>query len=103
MAENAICTGCSALMSLEDREPPMHGLCWPCASTALDDALETFAPFYLHGKALRQKDIRNIAPLKVISQCGPSALVGGAFSSAIEFFEKYGVRRSTDLDTDSRI
>lgn len=57
---------------------------------ALMDLLETLTPFYFHAKALRSENILNIAPLKEISKCGSSALVGGAFSSVIEAFEKWG-------------
>ena len=68
---------------------PDHGLCHPCASVALDEALETFFPFALHGRALRSQDRKNLQQLKVISKAGVSSLVGGCFSSAIEFFTKY--------------
>lgn len=56
---------------------------------ALQDLLEVLTPFYFHGKALRNANLMNLAPLKEISKCGVSALVGGAFSSAIEAFEKW--------------
>jgi hypothetical protein len=91
------CARCPDPVSLLDgaQEETAHGLCRCCASLALDEALETFAPFYLHGKALGEADIKNLAPLKTISKCGVSGLVGGAFSNAIEFLEKYGIRKLT--------
>lgn len=89
------CAGCKAPMA-PAAGPPVHGLCWFCASAALDEALEVLAPFYLHGKAQRNANPHSLHPLNVISKVGVSALVGGAFSSAIEFFEKYGVRKSKE-------
>ena len=90
------CALCPDPVSLRDgvQEETTHGLCRFCASAALDEALEVFAPFYLHGKALGHADIKNLAPLKTISKCGVSGLVGGAFSNAIDFFEKYGIRKT---------
>jgi hypothetical protein len=75
-------------MSLNDGlEESNHGLCHPCASAALDEALEVLAPFAFHGKALgAHKGKKN---LKVISKVGVSALVLGAFGSAYYFFRKY--------------
>lgn len=90
-----VCGQCGA-RTVADREPRMHGLCMFCAWEVLDEALEVFAPFYLHGKALRNANPHSLHTLNVISQVGVSALVGGAFSSAIEFFEKYGVRKSKE-------
>jgi len=87
------CDHCGCTFDLDDREPPASGLCWPCASAALDEALEVFAPFYLHGKALKKLKPKKLEPLAVVSKAGVSALVGGAFSGAIEFFQKYGVRK----------
>jgi hypothetical protein len=85
------CESCKS--TIEGEKAPLHGLCYYCASAVLEEALEVFAPFYLHGKALKSDSIMNLAPLKAISTCGASALVGGAFLSAINFYEKYGVRK----------
>jgi len=57
---------------------------------AVTDLLEALSPFYLHGKALRNENILNVAPLKEISRVGSSHLVGGAFLTAIEAYEKWG-------------
>lgn len=85
------CENCGGTFDLDDREPPVSGLCWPCASVALDKALEVFAPFYLHGMALRGTVLPENA---TINRVGSSYLVKGAFESAIEFFQKYGTRKS---------
>lgn len=40
--EDSMCRRCGTMMSLEDREEPRHGLCWPCSSVyaeELEDAL----------------------------------------------------------------
>lgn len=86
------CENCGGTMELDDREAPLHGLCHPCASTALEEALDAFAPFYLHGKALR--DAGRLKDFTAeISKQGVSYLAAGAFTNAIEIFEKYGIRK----------
>ena len=68
-------------------EPSAHGLCWPCASAALDEAIEVLAPFAFHAKALKVENEPDIA--KVVSQVGSSYLVTGAFQTALEFFKQH--------------
>lgn len=70
MNDDEICKGCFAPMGLEDRKPPMHGLCWTCASSALDDAL-------LLLRRIGERDIKapfsrqdSLDILKMLNRCG---------------------------------
>lgn len=81
------CAKCHATSRKDGLEESNHGLCHPCASAALDEALEVIAPFAFHAKALGAQKGKN--NLKVISKVGVSALVLGAFGSAYDFFKKY--------------
>lgn len=84
------CRSCKRTTELRfGLEEPNHGLCHPCASTALDEALEILYPFALHGRALRESDRKKLRPLSVISKVGVSSLVGGCFTSAIDFVKKH--------------
>jgi hypothetical protein len=91
MKDDLQCRGCKGTMDLSDGlEESMHGLCHPCASGALDEALEVLAPFAFHAKALGANKAKG--QLKVVSKVRSSYLVLGAFKEALVFFKKHTQR-----------
>ncbi len=91
------CAGCHVIMEIRDGlEPSNHGLCHPCASSALDEVLEVLAPFALHANALKVDKRQDI--ITPISKIGVSSLCVGAFQSALETFKKFNPGWGEDAD-----